>query len=277
VTDEIDRLFELPLADFTAARNALSAKLQKAGDRDAAARVKVIPKPSAAAWAINQIARKHKEELSRYLRASDRLFRAQVRAMSSSAADPDFGPASQEQKSALHALAELAEQVLEAGGHGKSRAVLDRIQSALRSAILNEKARADLEAGRVSGEVGEAGFDALAAQLAIAPEIEKARPPPKEDAEARKRSEREKKQKLENLREEERQAKAALKEAEQEIRELEKERVRAQREIEAQRRALAELETNAARISKALAEAQARRDGHAERARKTAEKIAEAD
>ena len=46
----IDRLYQLPLDEFTAARNALAKELGKEG-----APVKTLAKPPAAAWAINQV------------------------------------------------------------------------------------------------------------------------------------------------------------------------------------------------------------------------------
>lgn len=48
--DEIDRLFQLPPGEFTAARNALA---KDAGPR--AAEIKALTKPSLPAWAVNQL------------------------------------------------------------------------------------------------------------------------------------------------------------------------------------------------------------------------------
>ena len=43
---DVDGLFRLPLAEFTAARNALAARLKKAGRPSDADAVKALPKPS---------------------------------------------------------------------------------------------------------------------------------------------------------------------------------------------------------------------------------------
>jgi len=51
----IDRLYQLPVAEFTDARNALAAELKARGDKDAANRVKGLGKPTAVAWAVNQV------------------------------------------------------------------------------------------------------------------------------------------------------------------------------------------------------------------------------
>ena len=54
---EVDRLFELPLEEFTAARNDLAGRLKSEGDAAAAEEVKRLTKPSVAAWTINQLSR----------------------------------------------------------------------------------------------------------------------------------------------------------------------------------------------------------------------------
>lgn len=48
---EIDRLYQLPLSEFTAARNALA---KQAGGSDAA-RIRTLAKPPITAWAVNQL------------------------------------------------------------------------------------------------------------------------------------------------------------------------------------------------------------------------------
>jgi hypothetical protein len=44
--NDIDTLFELPLNEFTAARNALVSRLRKTGRVDEAEKVKALVKPS---------------------------------------------------------------------------------------------------------------------------------------------------------------------------------------------------------------------------------------
>src|SRR5687768_12956530 len=51
IESEIDRLYQLPLSEFTAARNALA---KQAGGSDAA-RIRTLAKPPITAWAVNQL------------------------------------------------------------------------------------------------------------------------------------------------------------------------------------------------------------------------------
>src|SRR5207237_699873 len=51
MANEIDALFALPLAEFTAARNELAKRLAKDGDNDTAAEVRKLAKPTLPAGA----------------------------------------------------------------------------------------------------------------------------------------------------------------------------------------------------------------------------------
>lgn len=54
VDGQIDRLYQLPLDEFTDARNALAKELGQQGSKDGG-EVRKLPKPPAAAWAVNQL------------------------------------------------------------------------------------------------------------------------------------------------------------------------------------------------------------------------------
>ena len=75
---ERDRLYGLPLEEFVRARNALAARLRKAGQTDAAAEIAALRKPSAPLWAINQLARTDAGAITRLLDATDALRSAQL-------------------------------------------------------------------------------------------------------------------------------------------------------------------------------------------------------
>jgi hypothetical protein len=65
----IDRLYQLPLAEFTAARKALAATL----DRKAAAEVRALQKPTLPAWAVNQLYWRERATYDRLVEAAQRL------------------------------------------------------------------------------------------------------------------------------------------------------------------------------------------------------------
>jgi hypothetical protein len=79
--DELDRLYQLPLTQFVESRNALAASLKKSGDADAARRVRALPKPSASAWAVNQLYWTARPRFDELIAASDRYRSAQKAAL----------------------------------------------------------------------------------------------------------------------------------------------------------------------------------------------------
>ena len=77
----LDRLYRLPLGEFVQVRNELAAALKKSGDPDAAKRIRDLAKPSASAWAVNQLYWTARRELDELINASDRYRRAQQAAL----------------------------------------------------------------------------------------------------------------------------------------------------------------------------------------------------
>lgn len=65
---DVDALYQLPLAEFTAARNALA---RTAGTR--APEVKALEKPSIPAWGVNQLYWRERRTYDKLLRASERV------------------------------------------------------------------------------------------------------------------------------------------------------------------------------------------------------------
>src|SRR5688572_16322677 len=84
---DIDALFQLPLSEFTAARNALAARLKKAGKAQEAAQIKSLAKPSMTAWAVNQLYWEHRDVFDILISAGRRLGREQAAQLSGKAAD----------------------------------------------------------------------------------------------------------------------------------------------------------------------------------------------
>src|SRR5947209_1507343 len=85
--ERIERLYGLPLAEFTPQRNALAAELRVAGDAEAAAAVKALRKPSAAAWAVNQLVRAEPDLVEALLGAGGELRQAHRQAASGKGAE----------------------------------------------------------------------------------------------------------------------------------------------------------------------------------------------
>src|SRR4051794_36791009 len=85
--DRIARLYGLPLEEFTPERNALAAELGREGDRERAEAVKRLRKPTAAAWAVNQLVRAEPDLVEALLGAGGELRQAHRQAASGRGAD----------------------------------------------------------------------------------------------------------------------------------------------------------------------------------------------
>ncbi len=163
-TDELDRLYGLPLGEFVAARNELAQRLRKEGRPEEAADVAALRKPSVAVWAVNQLARRNRRDIDLLLDAGHRLRAAQSERQADKARQA-FESAREAERDALGRLTSAAEDILE-GEHGTaSRAALDRVGATLRAAAVTEEGRELLARGRLGEELEISGFD-LAAALA---------------------------------------------------------------------------------------------------------------
>src|SRR5215472_18741963 len=85
---EIDNLYQLPLSDFIAARNALAARVRGEQGAEAAAAIKSLQKPSIPAWVVNQLYWRDRREFERLTQAGDRLRAAQQHRLAGHG-DPD--------------------------------------------------------------------------------------------------------------------------------------------------------------------------------------------
>ena len=158
---EIDRLYAVPLDEFTSARNELARRLKNDGEKDAAEHVAALAKPSVPVWAINQLARQDKTGMRALLDAAAKLKKAQERALSGGGADA-LRDAQSAERDALRDLTQRASGILANAGRPASRTVLERIRSTLGAAALAEPTRTALKAGRLTDEVEMSGFDVLA-------------------------------------------------------------------------------------------------------------------
>jgi hypothetical protein len=158
--EEIDHLYELPLDEFTAARNDLAKRLKQEGDAEAAEQVRGLAKPSVAAWAVNQLARREPEVVRSLLNLAARLRNAQERSLKGERTADELRAAQAEERDVIRKLTRAGEMLLRDGGHAASSATLERVASLLRAAAVSDAAA--LREGRLSGDIEAAGFDAFA-------------------------------------------------------------------------------------------------------------------
>lgn len=157
---DLDALFRLPLAEFTAARNALATRLKKGGRADDAEAVKALPRPSLVAWAVNQLYWQHRDAFDRLLATGARFYDAQVAQLSGASAD--LRAALDARREALSDLSRLAADLLRQAGHAAGPDTMRRITTTLEALSSFGSAPQTPQAGRLTDEILPPGFEALA-------------------------------------------------------------------------------------------------------------------
>ena len=158
---EIDALFRLPLAEFTAARNALATRLKKAGNIEQAAAVKTLAKPPLSAWTVNQLFWNHRPAFDRLLEAGQKFRTAQAAQLSGRSTDIR-GPL-ESRREALADLSKRAAQVLNDINHAVTPDVMRRVMTTLEALSTYGGLEGTPQPGRLSDDVDPPGFETLAA------------------------------------------------------------------------------------------------------------------
>ena len=158
---DIDSLFQLPLGEFTAARNALAARLKKAGKSDEAERVKGIQKPPASAWAVNQLYWRHPKDIEALLATGERFRKAQAAQLAGKNAD--LRDLLNERRDALSKLMTHASAILREAGHAVSPDATRRVATTLESLAAWGRTEGAPRAGHLTDDLDPPGFEAIAA------------------------------------------------------------------------------------------------------------------
>ncbi len=150
----LDELYAVDPSDFMATRKQLVADLRAAGDAGGAKELGAARRPTNAAWALNQLARRHGDLVDQFLEQSRVLREAQDQAVSGR---PDeLRSATRAQRDALAAVTQAANTVL---GKGMTEAYRSQIAATLQAASVDDATAEVLKQGRVVREVsGATGF-----------------------------------------------------------------------------------------------------------------------
>jgi hypothetical protein len=143
---EAERLYGLPLDEFTAARDARARELRRDGEREKAIAVAALRKPVVAAWVVNMLARDERADMRALVGAAEGIKTGR------NGADAAF-------RDALERLTGAGRRLLEAEGRS-AEATLQQVASTLRAAAASEPEL--LTAGTLTQPVEASGFGAMA-------------------------------------------------------------------------------------------------------------------
>jgi hypothetical protein len=229
--DEIDKLYQLRLVEFTSARNALA---KQAGATDAPL-VKTLPKPSAPAWAVNQLYWQSRDAYDALVKASERL-RAAHRGMLSGKST-DLHNAELAHREAMRVATQEIRRLMVDADESPSEQTLLAVNETLEALPSGDEAP-----GRLTRPLKRMGFEALAGigprpagspppKLTLVKGGGKKAPAEPEIASAAKREIDEIEKRLGQAAAEERQAKADLERARRELERAERDHARAEAEL----------------------------------------------
>lgn len=149
----VQQLYAAGLGEFTAARAALVAEAKAAGEKDLAAQVGALRKPTVAAWALNQAVRDLPDEIEAFhdfaqlLREAQRTLDAdQLRLLS------------RERARRVDALARKVEAVARSAGQPMSDAVGEDLRATLTAFIASEDAEEAVRTGALVKPLRYSGF-----------------------------------------------------------------------------------------------------------------------
>jgi hypothetical protein len=140
-----ERLYGLPLEDFIPERGAAAKALRKEGEKEAAAAVAKLPKPSQVAWVANQLAREGADDL---LDAGRALRDAQLGGGGREA----LREATAAQRAAVDALLKRGQEL-----RPLSRDLTDRLRALLMAVAGDDSVREAFSAGRLVDEPSSGG------------------------------------------------------------------------------------------------------------------------
>ncbi len=172
-------LYAAPLEEFTARRNAIAREVAAAGEKLDAAELRALPKPNAAAWALNQLARQDPEGIDRLLDTSESLRRAQHED------GGDLRALHAQTRAQVATLVTRAQSIVEANGRKATQALKKQVAQSLMAAAADERAGEQLRAGRLTRELEPGGFEPSGDDLFVPRAPQAPSSPRRQEAEAR--------------------------------------------------------------------------------------------
>lgn len=149
----LDELYAVEPDAFVAARNALAKQLKAAGDKETAAEVTRLRRPPVSAWALNQVARRQPDDISRLLDAA-----ADLAATLADPASGDLRAAQRAFRAAIEHTVRAALDVVTSTGRTASPGLQQAAQATLQAAAVDEGIALALRAGVLAEDEPAPGF-----------------------------------------------------------------------------------------------------------------------
>jgi hypothetical protein len=158
-----DELYGLPPGEFTAARDARSAAAKGDGDRDLAAAIKKLARPTAAAWLANLLVRERTQQVEQLLELGAAMREAQAEL-----AGDQMRQLAVQRRQIVSALGREAGQLAVERGQLVSRSIREEMEGTLEAALADPDAAEALSSGRLTTSLRYTGLGSVDVSGAVA-------------------------------------------------------------------------------------------------------------
>ena len=153
VEEAADQLYALSPREFTAARDARAKEAKDAGDKEGAAEIKALRKPTVTAWLANQLVRHHADEVRPLLELGSAL-----REATATLSGPQLRELSRQRNDVVRALVRKARRLAADAGQAVSEDVARGLEETLNAALADPAQAELLLQGRLSVQLQHSGY-----------------------------------------------------------------------------------------------------------------------
>ena len=173
--DEVaDELYGLPPEEFMSTRTVREQEARADGDRELAAAIKAMGKPSSAAWVCNVLVRHHREEIENLVELGGLLREAQQNLEGDQLRALDV-----QRRQLVNALTRQARSLAHRLGHPVSTTVGTQVEETLRAAMADPEAGDALLEGRLTSAMSYSGMGTVERpSLRVVPQPRERQPAP---------------------------------------------------------------------------------------------------
>ncbi len=158
-----DTLYAGSADDFTEARNQAAKQAQDSGEKELAARIKKLKKPSVAAWTVNLLVRRESEQIDSVLGLAE-----QLRAAAEALDGAELRALTRQRRQLTSALASTARSLARDAGVRLTGPVVDQVEGMLTAAMLDPVAAQVVRTGRVVTAFTSTGVSELDVEGVVA-------------------------------------------------------------------------------------------------------------
>jgi hypothetical protein len=161
IDDDVRALYQGPLGEFTARRQALAKRLKQAAD-ERAGEVKELRKPSLSAWAVNRLFAEEQRAVAAFVGAGERARAAQRRIGAGGDAAP-LRQALETIRTETPRLVGRAVELLAAEERAPGEAIVERVRTNLEALALDPATVPVAARGWLDADLDPPGFEVMAA------------------------------------------------------------------------------------------------------------------